>query len=246
MPSYVLFQVFLNVFVLYYHAVHAPHPKYVILKQRRFSIYIHIISGILEFTACLIAFITGNIYFAKVAALAAILAHVPTAYYQTSIAFGAKAILIASYSFYNFSSSFPLRYICLSNQIPLIGYSICLLIHNVYVWCRIFYFIFSFVGLFKDTLYTNSILSSCLILFPAVLGVSGNMLLLGYVAISISLYLIIVRPDEADRALYVEERTRDLLVDKVIYNQWLKEKLRLTKITEEHELTDQTKSQTSF
>ncbi len=61
------------------------------------------------------------------------------------------------------------------------------LVHNIYVWCRVFYFFFMKIGLFKDTRYTNTILTSGLILFPAVLDVSANILFLDYVASSIIL-----------------------------------------------------------
>jgi hypothetical protein len=90
---------FFNLFVLYFHFTHAPHPKFMILKRRKLSIYTHIISGVTEFVTCWIAFWTRNEHVATVAALAAILGHVPSAYYQTSIVFGAKALMVSGYLF---------------------------------------------------------------------------------------------------------------------------------------------------
>lgn len=72
---------FFNLFVLWFHFTHAPHPKFVILVRRKISIYTHIISGVTEFVTCWVAFWTGNPHVATAAALAAICGHVPSAYY---------------------------------------------------------------------------------------------------------------------------------------------------------------------
>ncbi|UJR22348.1 hypothetical protein I4U23_025410 [Adineta vaga] len=232
-------------FVLYYHYTHAPHPKFCILKQRRISIYTHIVSGVLEFITCWLAFGTGNIYIARIAALAAILGHVPSAYYQTSIVFGAKALIVAAYLF-----AISLHLFCALHLFaePDSVYWLLnvFLIHNIYVWCRILYSFFGFVGLFKDNRYTITSWTAALILIPAVLGVSANMLFLGYVACSVLLYLFIVRPNDAERALFIGERTRDLLVNRAIYEHWINDKSRLTKSSKNIEVTDQQKAKEVF
>jgi Ca2+-binding EF-hand superfamily protein len=171
--------------------------------------------------------------------------HVPSAYYQTSIVFGAKALMVAGYLFAISLHLFSALH--LFNE-PSSTYWLLnmFLIHNIYVWCRVFYFFFGFVGVFKDTLYTNSIMTSGLILFPAVLGVAANMLFIGYVATSVLLYLIIVQPNEADRARFVSERTRNLLVNSTIHSQWLKEKTRLLNMATDCQLTDQQQAKQIF
>ncbi|CAF1226486.1 unnamed protein product [Adineta steineri] len=236
---------FFNLFVLYYHYTHAPHPKFVILKQRRISIYVHIFSGVIEFVTCWIAFWTGSAFIGRIASLAAILGHVPSAYYQTSIVFGAKALMVAGYLFAISLHLFSALHLFVE---PSSVYWLLnmFLIHNIYVWCRVFYFFFGFAGLFKDTLYTASIWSSGLILFPAVLGISANMLFMGYVASSVILYLSIVRPNSIDRELFVGERTRDLLVNKALFDHWIKEKGRLATSSNEHHLTDKQKAKEVF
>jgi hypothetical protein len=236
---------FFNMFVLFYHFTRAPHPKYVMLPQRRFAIYTHILSGGVEFTSCWTAFCTGNESVDKLAALAAILGHVPSAYYQTSIAFGAKALTVSGYLF-----TISLHLFCALHLFmePSSTYWLLnmFLVHNIYVWCRIFYFFFSSVGVFKDSIYTNSILTSCLILFPAVLGVSANLLFLGYVATSIILYFAIVQPNEADRVRFISERSREILVSKDIHSNWLKEKTRLLNIAKDTHLTEHQKARQVF
>ncbi|CAF4083145.1 unnamed protein product [Adineta steineri] len=234
-----------NIFVLFYHCTHAPHPKYLILPQRRFVIYIHILSGVLEFLTCWIAFCTGSERIATIAAIIAIVAHVPSAYYQTSIAFGAKAIMVAGYLF-----AINIHLFCALHLFfnPSSSYWLLnmFLVHNIYVWCRVLYAFFEFLGLFKDSLYTNSVVIASLILIPAVLGVSANMLFLGYVVSSILLYLIIVRPNKIDRAYYVGERTRNLLVNKDVHSNWLKENARLVRMNKDNELSDQQQAKLVF
>jgi len=236
---------FFNIFVLYFHFTHAPHPKFVMLKRRKFAIYTHIASGVLEFLSCWLAFTTGNIYIARFAALTAILAHVPSAYYQTSIVFGAKALMVSGYLFAISLHLFSAINFYLN---PTSTYWLLnmFLIHNIYVWCRVFYFFFGFVGIFKDTIYTNSILVSGLILFPAVLSVAANLLFFGYVATSILLYFAIVRPDEKTRARFVNENTRELLVDSNMHSQWIKDQARLMSFNEEHQLTEKQKAKQVF
>ncbi|CAF3838592.1 unnamed protein product [Rotaria sp. Silwood1] len=175
---------------------------------------------------------------ATIAALSAILGHVPSSYYQASIAFGAKALMVAAYLF-----AISLHLFCALHVLiePSSIYWLLnmFLVHNTYVWCRVLYFFFDFAGLFKETLYTNTILISGLILFPGVLGVSANMLFLGYVATSILLYFVIVQPNEEERAHFVSEHTRDLLVNRTVHDAWIKEKAHLMKMKDDGQVTDQ-------
>lgn len=236
---------FFNLFVLQYHYSHAPHPKFVILPRRQISIYVHIISGVLEFSMCWIAFLTGSPLISTIAAVIALLGHVPTSYYQTSIVFGAKALMVAGYLF-----SISLHLFC-AIQLFLKPSSVywllnMFLVHNIYVWCRVFYFFFGFTGLFRHTVYTNAILTSGLILFSSVLGVAANMLFLGYVGASILLYLAIVQPNEAERARFVSENTRDILINRAAHNAWIRQKMALMKLGDDDKLTDQQRAKRVF
>lgn len=202
--------------MLYFHFTHAPHPKFRILGRRRLSIYTHIVSGVIEFVTCWVAYWTGNENVARAAALAAILGHVPSAYYQTTIVFGAKALMVAGYLFAISLHLFSAIHLLLK---PSSVYWLLnmFLVHNVYVWCRVFYAFFGATGLFKNTVYTSSICFSGLLLFPAVLGITGNFLFLVYVVTCIMLYFAIVKPNELEKDMYVRERTRELLVNKELY-----------------------------
>lgn len=236
---------FLNIFVLYYHFTHAPHPKLLILRRRRICIYIHIFSGVLELTTCWISYLTHSERFAIIASLAAILGHIPTAYYQTSIVFGTKAVMIPGYLF-----TISLHLFCALNLLltPSSVYWLLnmFLTHNVYVWVRVFYYVFNKTGILKDTLYSNSVLASGLTVFPVVLGASGNLLFLAYSAINFVLYFAIVQPDEEDRRRFRNESTRDLLVNKAAHQAWINEQERLTKMDANDQLTDRQRAHQVF
>eukprot|EP01052_Picozoa_sp_SAG31_P057486 SAG31_NODE_17043_length_685_cov_1.373720_1_plen_101_part_10 len=55
-----LASLFWDVFVLYYHAVNAPHPKFRLRPSRRLSIYTHIFSGMTEIVISVVSFAMYN------------------------------------------------------------------------------------------------------------------------------------------------------------------------------------------
>ena len=236
---------FFNVFVLFYHFTHAPHPKFLMINRRKYIVYIHITSGILEFIFCWLSFYTGNRYIGRFTSLIAIVAHVPSAYYQTSTVFGAKGFVVSAYLL-----SISLHLFCaiqlFMNPTSIHWLLNMFLIHNIYVWCRVFYFFFGFIGIFQDTIYTNSILVSGLILLPSVLSISGNLIFFGFVITSILLYYVIVQPNQSDRFAFLNEKTRNFLIDTSIHQQWIKDKARLLSLNEQQQLTEKQKAQEVF
>ena len=236
---------FFNMFVLYYHFTRAPHPKFLILPRRRISINIHIFAGILEFTTCWISYLTGSEHFATVASLAAILGHTPTAYYQTSIVFGSKVVMTSCYLFTISLHLFCATNLCLQ---PSSVYWLLnmFLTYSVYVWVRVFYYLFNTTGIFIDTLYSNSVLISVLIIAPAVLGATANFLLLAYAVINVILYFAIVQPDEEERERFLNEATRNILVNKAAHQAWINEQQRLAKIDMNDQLADKQRAKQVF
>ena len=225
---------FANIFVLYYHAVTPPHPKFLMLPSRKFSIRVHIISGCMEFFAAIMAFSLAENGLAdplwgRIAAVAAFAGHVPSSYAQTPIVFGAKSVMVTGYMF-----AIGLHLFC-ALQLFIEPSSIywlmnSFLILNIYVWCRVFYFFFQSVGLFKHSLYTASILLSGVLLFPSVLGAAGNLFFLFFVLTYLAFYRKIANPSEAEIDEAMQENARDFLVSKQIKQDWLLEKLQIAGI----------------
>jgi hypothetical protein len=87
-----------NFYVLYYHYTTPPHPKFLMLPARKFSIRVHTISGTIEVVCGIIAFFSSDpTIWAIIMALSAIIGHITSSSYQTPIVFGAKAIMVPSY-----------------------------------------------------------------------------------------------------------------------------------------------------
>ena len=70
-----------DVVVLGYHATHPLHPKFALLRHRRWCMKAHILGGLLEILFCTLAFFGSWACMGSLAALAAILIQVPTSMY---------------------------------------------------------------------------------------------------------------------------------------------------------------------
>ncbi len=206
---------FMNVFVLTYHVSHPPHPKFFLSTQRRTVLYIHIGSGCLELGSCLLAYLTGHADWALLAAGVALAGHIPTSYYQTPLVSGSKAIMIASYVFVTTLHLFCAFHLLINPQSMYWLFNLFLVL-NTYVWVRVFYFLFGRIGLFTDSLYTNSVLFAVLLVLPTVLGLVGNGLFVGYLTTTVGFYYLLMRPNSQKRSQLMIENARPLLVSKVL------------------------------
>lgn len=202
---------FMNVCVLYYHASHVPHPKFIMNPIRRATLVIHVGAGCMELFSCLVAYATGDVRWAIGAAWVAVLGHIPTAYYQTATVFGTRAVMVASYLF-----AISLHLFCAVHLLrePVSAHWLLnmFLALNTYVWVRVFYYLFARAGVFTASIYSVSVLMAVLLLFPAVLGVLGNLLFMSYVLASIFLYYAVVNPSQPLRVAFLREHERDMLI----------------------------------
>ena len=73
-----------DVVVLGYHATHPLHPKFALLRHRRWCMKAHILGGLLEILFCTLAFFGSWACMGSLAALAAILIQVPTSMYVSA------------------------------------------------------------------------------------------------------------------------------------------------------------------
>ncbi len=209
---------FMNVFVLTYHVNHPPHPKFFLSIQRRTLLYLHIGSGCLELVSCLLAYLMGHAGWALLAAAVALAGHIPTSFYQTAIVSGSKAIMIPSYVFVTTLHLFCALHLLIDPQSTYWLLNLFLVL-NTYVWVRVFYFLFGRIGLFTESLYTNSVLFAVLLVLPAVLGFVGNGLFVGYLIATVSIYYLLMRPNGQKRSQLIIENARPLLVSKALYEQ---------------------------
>ncbi len=210
-----------NFYVLYYHYTNPPHPKFLMLPTRKFSIRVHTISGTIELVCGIIAFFSSDpAIWAIIMASSAIIGHVTSSSYQTPIVFGAKAIMIPSYIF-----CIGLHLYCavqvLLNPTSMLWISNTFLVLNVYVWCRVFYVVFSRIGIFKESLYSSSILVAQLLIIPAVLGGAGNLILMFFLLGYAFLYVLIMQPTPGEKINFIRESARQTLINEQAKELWV-------------------------
>ncbi|PHJ62838.1 calcium-binding protein [Nostoc linckia z18] len=219
--------IFSNFYVLYYHYTNPPHPKFLMLPKRKLSIRTHVISGTIEIVFGAIAFFSSNPEIpAIVMALSAIIGHVTSSSYQTPIVFGAKSAMIPSYIFCVSLHLYCAIHLLLepSSDLWLVN---TFLVLSIYVWCRVFYFVFTAFGLFKDNLYSASILAAGVLIFPSVLGVAGNLFFILFVLGYNALYKLIMNPTPAQWISWTKESQRQTLIDEDAKELWISNHLSI-------------------
>lgn len=210
-----------NFVVIAYHYTVPPHPKFLIVPWRRWILRTHILSGTVELCAGLAALLlTERELAAKVMAVAALGFHVPSAYAQTPIVFGARAIMRPAYLM-----CIGLHAFCAiqlwRHPTSIYWISSTFLIFNIYVWCRIYYFVFDKFGLFQGSRYSVTILSAGLTTAPVILGSSGMPMIVIGCAVFMALSWVFFLRKDGDWQAFVREAARDSAVPDEVRALWL-------------------------
>jgi Ca2+-binding EF-hand superfamily protein len=209
-----------NVAVLAYHHLVPAHPKFLILGFRRAVLRVHVWSGTLEFTAGIVALATfPNPSAALIMALAALIGHVPSALIQTAIVFGSRAIMrpayVACIALHGFSAVMLLRFP--ESQFWLVS---TFLVFNIYVWCRVYYFLFDKFGFFTDSKYTVAIVLAGLTTAPAVIGPAALLALAGCCGLHLGLHALLLPFRPGELADFIRERPRDSTHSRSLAEPW--------------------------
>jgi CRP-like cAMP-binding protein/Ca2+-binding EF-hand superfamily protein len=197
-----------NIIVIAYHYIIPPHPKFLMVPWRRFVLRVHILGGTVELVAGLIACFTHNPTAAIIMAVSALLLHVPSALFQTRIVFGSKAIMVPAYLLCIITHAFCAGML-LTHPESRVWAVNTFLVFNVYVWCRIYYYIFDMLKLFSSMKYSIAILAAGATMIPALFGSLGLMLLVGFIGTYILLYRLIFVRSGAEYLDFVREKARD-------------------------------------
>lgn len=216
-----------NFYVLYYHYTTPPHPKFLMLPKRKLSIRTHLISGTIEVVFGVIAFFSSNPEIpAMIMALSAIIGHITSSFYQTPIVFGSKSAMVPGYLFFISLHLYSAIHLLLEpdSNFWLIN---TFLVLSTYVWCRVFYFVFTVLGIFRDNLYSASILSAGVLILPSVLGASGNLFFILFILVYNVLYKLIMKPTAAEWISWTRENERQTLIDEDAKNLWLSNNLSI-------------------
>lgn len=198
-----------NLVVIAYHYTVPAHPKFLMVPWRRALLRVHITSGTVEFAAGLAALLLPEPpVAARVMAAAALLFHVPSAFAQTPIVFGARAVMRPGYLMCIGLHAFC-AVMLLLNPSSAYWVAATFLVFNVYVWCRVYYYLFDKVGLFAGARYSVSILAAGLTTTPAVLGPNAIVVLALGCAISMLLTWLCFARGPGQWAELVREKARD-------------------------------------
>jgi len=208
-----------DTWVVISHLIEPPHPKFTLLAKRRFFIRLHVFSGITEILFGICAFFSATPLPAVIGMVVADLAgHFPTSILQTPGLFGTKEITLPAYYVcivYKAASAVYLAF----NPYGLWPLLSLFLLHHVYVWVRIYYVAFLWLGEMDEYLYTISILMAGLTCMPAALGAASTLGLMLAILIYPKLYLPWKYPNyENDvqlQAYYKGENARNLYTNDV-------------------------------
>lgn len=164
------FSTIANVGVLYVHWTIPPHPKFLLLLDRKISIRMHVLSGTIEIIIFVVGWFVPLVEDSHRALVyinaAASAVHCLTALYQTPIVFGTQAVMLPAYV-----GCVALKIACV---VDVFLHPNCALkfirlynIHSVYTWCRVFIFLFTKLQIMNENMYTVSIMFAGFCCAPA-------------------------------------------------------------------------------
>lgn len=209
-----------NVGVMFYHWTSPAHPKFLMLPFRKFVLRVHIFSGTAELLLGIAAFLTGRPELATAMAIIALFFHVPSAFQQTTIVFGSRAIMRPAYlactALHAFAAIQLLRF-----PTSVYWLAATFLVFNVYVWVRVYYFTFMLTGILGEAKYSVAVLAAGLTTLPLILGPTTILLIATAVIVHYLLYrwLLLEHTTEAVTD-FVRERARDVAVNEEVLALW--------------------------
>jgi hypothetical protein len=204
----VLLSALANVIVLTYHFAIPAHPKFLMRPWRRFVLRVHIVSGTVELFAGLGACFFGSTPAAVVMAVAALCFHVPSAFLQLPIVFGSRAIMEPAYLLCIVTHGFCAAMLLAHPDSH--GWAVrTFLVFNIYVWCRVYFYLFDLLRLFRPMKYSAAILAAGFTVLPAALGPTGIIACIGFIGLYVCAHRILVFSNPADYEDFTRERARD-------------------------------------
>jgi hypothetical protein len=155
-----------------------PHPKFLLLPKRWWSIRTHLVTGVIEITASVAGLVASAVFGASVApyirfAAPAGIIHALTALYQTELVFGAKIIMRPAYYCVGYmhllaavaSACAPERESRLLTQYMVL----C-----IFTWCRVYMTLFRAINIAMPVVYSLSITLAGFTTGTVVLGPLGS------------------------------------------------------------------------
>ena len=216
-----------NLGIIYYHAVEPPHPKFLMTGIRKFWIRVHAISGSFEVILGVIAWFMGDHKIALIVGFIALFGHVPSAFFLSKGAFGAKGITVPAYY-----GMVALHMFCALNLILSNGDIYWLektwIALQAYAYMRIFMILFNDMSVFKGSRYTVTELLAGAVVTPFVLGYFGPLMIMFIVMIYLFLFKILLNPSKSEWSDLFEEKERKSLIDREVRDLWISKNIGLS------------------
>lgn len=209
-----------NFGIIYYHATVPPHPKFLMLKRRKFFVRLHAISGASELILGIIAWFTMDKDLAMATAIIVLAGHVPSGFFQSTGTFGAKGINLPAYLMCNALHGYcAVRLLMEGGDILWLERTWIVL--QAYAFMRIYMFVFDGLKVFKGSHYTVTLLLSAGTFTPFVFGYAAPLAVFFGILIYLGIYKLIVRPSAEEWEDLFEEKERESLIDNSKRDMWL-------------------------
>jgi Ca2+-binding EF-hand superfamily protein len=209
-----------NIGIIYYHITVPPHPKFLMMADRKFWIRTHAISGGLELILGIVAWYLMDKNLAIVVGAIAILGHVPASFFQSPGAFGAKGITVPAYFMI-----VAIHLYCASRLIMTGGDIVWLertwITLQAYAFMRIYMIVLADLKVFKGSHYTVTEILAGTTIMPFLFGYSGVLLILFGNLFYLGLYRLLLKPSKEQWDQLFEEKERESLIDAETRNIWI-------------------------
>jgi Ca2+-binding EF-hand superfamily protein len=190
-----------DTFIVTAHLIVPPHPKFCLRRVRKFFIILHVVSGIHEIAFGILVFFSATPRLAVYGMWIADVGHMVSAIAQVPVLFGIKEVMVPAYAW-----CIVYKAVCAAtmawNYDSDFWFFATFLMHHVYVWVRIYYKLFSMMGIMSDNIYTIAIILAGMTCAPPAVGTAHVLVLFLTVLLFQKVYLPLRYPDlENDFAL---------------------------------------------
>ena len=205
---------FFNIIVITFHIIKPPHPKFLMLPRRKFWIRVHVIGGTGEFALGVAALWLTSMPEVSVAmALVALCFHIPSSIAQAPIVSGSKAIMLPAY-YLVIITHIACATKLLFNPSSTLWAVNTFLIFNIYVWVRVYFYIFEKLQICQEAPYSMGILAAGMTTGTAAFGAIWPLIAAVYVVVFAVVYRTLIAEDEGDYLTFTRERARESAIDR--------------------------------
>jgi Ca2+-binding EF-hand superfamily protein len=227
--AFAAFSVLLNMYIIYFHASNPPHPKYIMLPKRKFSMMSHIIGGSAEVIAGAMAWFciyTGDVIifsgytWSIITVVCVFTAHAPSALFQTPGVFGAKGVMIPAYIGISSLHIYCAIHLAFEPE-SLLWIERTWITLQAYAFVRLYGRLMWKFGMIPNSTYTVGTMAGGATIIHFVIGPAGFLLFSIGIIFYIQMTKIILKPSTNEYKALMEERTHSATINDSVRTMWL-------------------------